>query len=116
MKKNPKIFLQHIKESMEEIEKHTENMSEKEFMDDIKTQDAVVRRIETIGEAVKNIPSDFKRKNIQVEWREIAGTRDKLIHEYFGVDLNLVWEIINKNIPKLKKQILKILENLRREN
>lgn len=112
MKKDFKIFLEHIKESIEEIERHTENMSEKEFMDDTKTQDAVFRRIEIIGEAVKNIPPDFKRKNTQVEWREIAGTRDKLIHEYFGVDLDLVWEIINKDIPKLKKQILKILETL----
>lgn len=110
MKKDPKIFLKHIQESIEKIERHTKEMSEGEFKDDIKTQDAIIRRVEIIGEAVKNLPSEFKRKHSKIEWREIAGMRDKLIHEYFGVNLDMVWEVIRKDIPKLKEQILGLLE------
>ena len=110
MKKNPKIFLQHIIECIEEIEKHIKGVSEKRFMDDVKTQDAVIRRIEIIGEATKNLPFGFKKKNPQIEWREIAGMRDKLIHEYFGVNIDLVWVVIKNDIPKLKKQISELLE------
>lgn len=110
MKKNPEIFLKHILESIEEIEKHLKKMSEKEFEDDIKTQDAVIRRIEIIGEAAKNLPLEFKKKHLDIEWREIAGMRDKLIHEYFGVNIDMVWEVIYNDIPKLKKQITELLE------
>ncbi len=109
-KKDPKIFLEHILESIREIERHVKNMPEKKFMDDVKTQDAVIRRVEIIGEATKNLPSDFKRKNPKIEWREIASMRNKLIHEYFGIDLDLVWFVVNNDIPKLKKQIENLLE------
>lgn len=111
-KKDPKIFLEHIKESIEEIEKHIKNMSERNFMDDIKTQDAVIRRIEIIGEATRNLPVGFKKKNPEVEWKEIASMRNKLIHEYFGVDLELVWFVVNSDILKLKEQIKNLLEKI----
>lgn len=110
MKKDPKIFLEHITESIREIERHIKNMSEGKFMRDVKTQDAVIRRIEIIGEATKNLPSNFRKKNPHVEWKEIAGMRNKLIHEYFGIDLDLVWSVVNDDIPKLKKQISNLLE------
>ena len=112
MKKDPKIFLKHILESIEKIEKNIKNMSEDKFFDSTTIQDAVVRRLEIIGEAVKNLPNSFKNKHPKISWKKIAGTRDVLIHEYFGVDLNLVWKITNKNSPKLKKQILELLESL----
>lgn len=69
-----------------------------------------MRRLEIIGEAVKNLPIPFKKKHPEMPWKKIAGLRDILIHEYFGVNLVLVWKIINKNIPKLKQQIRKLLE------
>ena len=110
MKKDPKIFLSHILESIGEIEKNIKNMSENKFLNSVITQDAVVRRLEIIGEAVKNLPASFKKRYPEIPWKKVSGTRDILIHEYFGVNVNLVWKIVNKNIPQLKKQISKLLE------
>ncbi len=84
-------------------------MAEIKFSKSTTIQDAVMRRLEIIGEAAKNIPDYFRKKNPQIPWREIAGLRDILIHEYFGVDMSLVWKIANKDIPKLKRQILKLI-------
>ena len=111
MKKDLKIFLKHILESIEEIERFIKDISEEEFSKDVKTQDAVIRRIEIIGEAVKNLPTFYKKKHPNVEWREIAGMRDKLIHHYFGIEMSIVWATSRKDLPKLKKQISKILKS-----
>ena len=108
--KDSKIFLKHILESIAEIKNHIKGISEDKFFNDIKTQDAVIRRIEIIGEAVKNLPENFKEKYPKIEWREIAGMRDKLIHGYFGVDVNTVWDTIKNDIPGLGKQISKLLK------
>ena len=110
MKKNPKILLEHIIDSILSIEEYTEKISKNDFKNDAKTQDAVIRKLEIIGEAVKNLPASFKNKNPEIPWKKIAGTRDVLIHEYFGVDVNMIWIVIKEDIPKLKKQIKKILE------
>jgi uncharacterized protein with HEPN domain len=112
MKKEPKIPLFDILDSIEHIEKYTKNISKEKFFDNPQVQDAVVRRIEIIGEAVKNIPSSFKNKHTDIEWRKIAGTRDVLIHDYAGVDVILVWEIVRKDILILKKQIEHLIEEL----
>jgi uncharacterized protein with HEPN domain len=110
MRKDPKIFLGHIIESIEAIEQHTKGTSKDDFFKNIMVQDAVIRRIEIMGEAVKNLPPDYKRNHSEIEWREITGMRDKLIHEYFGADINVVWQTIKKDIPYLKKQISELLE------
>lgn len=109
-KKDPKIFLEHILESIDEIEKNINGMSEVKFSRLTTIQDAVVRRLEIIGEAVRNIPDSFRKKHAKIPWKKIAGLRDILIHEYFGVDMGLVWKITNKDIPKLKKQIKNLLK------
>lgn len=75
-------------------------------------QDAIIRRIEIIGEAVKQLPPTFKKQYPEIAWKEIAGMRDILIHEYFGVNINVVWKTIQKDIPKLKEQIEELLERL----
>lgn len=110
MKKDVKIFLFHILESIERIEVFAKGISKDEFLKSEIIQDAVMRRIEIIGEAVKNIPNIFKNKYPDIEWKKIAGTRDNLIHGYFGVDLKLTFKIIRKDIPELKKKISKILK------
>ena len=112
MKKDPKIFLKHILESIKEIEANIAGISEEEFSRDTRRQDAVVRRIEIIGEAVKNLPLTFRKKYPEVEWREVAGMRDKLIHHYFGIEMSIVWETSKKDLSKLKQQVSKILGSL----
>jgi uncharacterized protein with HEPN domain len=109
MKKDPQILLQHILESIEWVEKDVQQLSEAEFYKNVPMQDAVVRRLEIIGEAVRNLPSDFKDIYPVTPWLDIADMRNKLIHEYFDVDLELVWEVIQKDLPPLKKQVEELL-------
>lgn len=113
MKKDAQIFLEHVLESIKKIEDFTRGVSKGKFEKDIKLQDAIIRRLEIIGEAVKNIPADFRGKYSQISWNEIAGMRDKLMHHYFGIDINVVWKTVKEDIPKLKNSILEIKKNLR---
>jgi uncharacterized protein with HEPN domain len=83
-----------------------------DFLDSKQLQDSVIRRIEIIGEAIKNIPGDFKSTHENIPWKEITGMRDILIHQYFGVDLELTWEVIKTDFPILKKQIILIKNEL----
>lgn len=112
MKKDTKIFLEHNLESINLIEENMQDKTKTEFLETKQLQDAVIRRIEIIGEAVKNIPDDIKEKYKDIPWRNIMGMRDILIHQYFGVDLELTWEVINNNIPELKKQISSVKKKL----
>ena len=112
MKKDAEVFLRHIIESVCRIQEFTIGISKEKFMKDIKLQDAVLRRIEIIGEAAKNIPLDFREKHANIPWNEMARTRDKLIHGYFGVDLELTWNIIKEDLPDLKEKIEKILKQM----
>lgn len=104
------VFIKHILESIEAIEEFSAGISKEEIASNRMRQSAIVRELEVIGEAVKNISEKLKNKHPGIKWKAIAGTRDKMIHHYFGVDLNVVWEIIEKDIPLLKKQILEIKE------
>ena len=93
-------YLKHILEAISDTEHSLRNLSKRDFEENKDVKDATIRRIEVIGEAVKNISNDFKTKHPEVEWKKIAGLRDILIHEYFGIDLNIVWDIIINKIPK----------------
>jgi len=112
MKKNPKIFLQHILESVCEIEKYIKGVTEDQFIHSTQIQDAVIRRLEIIGEAAKRIPKEITKRYDFIPWKKIAGTRDVLIHDYFTIDIEAVWETITKDIPKLKQDIQKILKEI----
>ena len=112
MSKDPKIFLHHILDSIETIEEHIGSESKHAFLEDKKAQDAVIRRLEIIGEATKNLTRGFTEKHTTVPWSKIAKMRDKLIHGYFGVDLDLTYDVVKKELPKLKKAVRRILMTL----
>ncbi len=112
MKKEDDIYLKHVLESISDIEKSLKNISKENFSKNKDVQDAIIRRIEIIGEAIKNISEKTKKKYPETEWKKIAGTRDVLIHSYFSVDIDLVWEIVQRDLPILKKQIKDILNKI----
>lgn len=113
MKRTYDIFLKDIVAAMDAIENFVRGMSVEEFLHDDKTSSAVVRKLEIIGEAAKHVPAHIRRKYPDIPWKEMAGMRDRLIHGYFGVDYNLVWQTIKTRIPEIKPKLMAILEELR---
>ena len=111
-KKDDLVFIKHILESIDAIEEFSQGLNKEELASSRLKQSAIVREIEVIGEAAKNISSKLKNKNKDIEWRAIVGTRDKMIHHYFGVDLGIVFSIAKKEVPILKKQIVRIKKAL----
>lgn len=109
-KRRNKDFLGDINEAMNLIGLYTKGLVYREFLEDRKTQDAIVRNLQVIGEASKNITASFRAKYPDVPWKKVAGLRDKLIHFYFGIDYKIVWSIAKKELPKLRKQVKEILK------
>jgi len=105
------LFLEDILESIDKIEEYTKDLTYEEFQDDERTIDAVIRNFEIISEAANNIPEALKERYPQVEWKEAIGFRNVMIHEYFGVDTEAVWETIERNLPTLKKKIAKVKDS-----
>ncbi|MCK4845790.1 MAG: DUF86 domain-containing protein [Candidatus Heimdallarchaeota archaeon] len=112
MVKNSTVFLQHIIESIELIENYIRGKNFKEFKDSVQLQDSVFRRLEIIGEAVKNLSDEIKNMKSDIPWKEIAGMRDILIHQYFGVDLQLTWQVITKDNRKIKALLIELLNTI----
>ena len=106
--RNPKLFIADIKEAINKVELYIKDITFTEFKKDDKTIDAVVRNLEIIGEAVKNLSPKFKDKFSRVNWRGATAMRDRLIHSYFGVDIAIVWETITTDLPELKGEVEKI--------
>ena len=102
-------YLNDILQAIVAISNFTKNITYEDFEKDLKTQYAVIKAIEIIGEAARSIPYDFKRNHPKIPWKNIVGMRDKLVHDYMGIDLPTVWDTAAKNIPKLKDQIEEIV-------
>ena len=89
--------------------RYVSGLSREAFSADERTLDAVVRNLEIIGEAIKKVPADVRSNNPAIEWQKIAGLRDILIHEYFGIDIEIIWDIVQNKLPTLAKQIKQVL-------
>lgn len=112
MKKDPRVFIGHILESIQLIENYAYDLTLQEFQKNRALQDAIIRRLEIIGEAVKNLGGPFKTKYPEIPWKSMAGMRDILIHEYFDIDLSLTWSVVKRELPSIKKRLEQILESL----
>jgi len=110
--RDPTLYLKDILEAMEAIERFTEGIDFKTFSQDDMRSSAVIRKFEIIGEAAKHIPEPIKQKYPDIPWKGMAGFRDRLIHFYFGVKYELVWETIQVELPALKHRLKQILEEL----
>ncbi len=111
MKKDPRVYLAQILERLNRIKDYTVD-GKQVFMNDIRTQDAVIRNFEVIGEAIKRIPEQYRSQHPTIPWRELAGFRDVLIHQYEGVSIKGVWQIIDNDLDMLRQRIMDILPPL----
>jgi uncharacterized protein with HEPN domain len=107
-KREPRLLLTDILDSIEKIQSYTEGHTYKSFIEDSKTLDAVIRNFEIIGEAANRLPEDFKDSNPSVNWFRIRGFRNRIVHDYMGIDYQIVWTIIEKDLMKLEKEIADI--------
>jgi len=110
MRRTSKVYLSDILEAIQNIEVYTKNMGFEDFRKSKMARDAVIRNLEIIGEAVKNIPDDIKSKHPEIAWGKVAGLRDRLIHRYFEVDLEILWDILKNELPDLKTKISSMLQ------
>ena len=112
MKRTYKMYIEDILESMDKIERYINSLTYETFEKNDLVVDAVIRNIEIIGEASKNIPENVRGEYPEIPWKRIVGLRNIAIHEYFGVDLTIIWEIITKNLPETRSKIELMLESL----
>jgi len=112
MQRDDSVYLKHIRDAILKIDGYTRKVSAASFKKDTLIQDGVIRQIEIIGEATKRLSDKLRKDNKDIPWDDIAGMRDKMVHDYFGVDIEKVWLTVQHDIPILKKQINRILKSL----
>jgi uncharacterized protein with HEPN domain len=108
-KRDPGLLMEDITAAIEKIDRYIAGMTADAFKEDDKTIDAVVRNLEIIGEAVNKLPPSFKEAHEDMPWHQIAGLRNRIVHEYFGIDLEMIWYIVTSDLPELKGIIQKLL-------
>jgi uncharacterized protein with HEPN domain len=106
------VYLQHIRDAIVQIEEYVAGLNQDTFIASAITRDAVIRQLEIVGEATKRVSAGLRAKHAEVPWPTIAGMRNKLIHDYFGVDLEAVWVTTQADLPALKRQIQSILTEI----
>ncbi|MCZ6624322.1 MAG: DUF86 domain-containing protein [Deltaproteobacteria bacterium] len=114
MPRDYKVFLDDILGAIAKVRRYTAGFSQEEFFKDEKTLDAVARNLEIIGEAVKKIPPRLRTQYPSVDWKKVAGLRDILVHEYFGIDSEIIWDILQNKLPGLEKQVQRMLQSTHR--
>ena len=102
------LLLEDIRSSLERIERYTTGMGRENFLGDEKTIDAVVRNLEIIGEAVRWLPEPFTREHVSIPWAQIAGLRNRIVHDYFGLDLEIIWQVLQTSLPDFKRRLAAI--------
>jgi uncharacterized protein with HEPN domain len=110
MPRDYRAYLEDILEAADAAREFVAGMGKDELAKDRRTRDAVVRNLEIIGEAAKKLPAQMKRDHPEVEWKKIAGLRDILVHDYFGIDMDIVWDIVQNKLPVLVEQVQRILD------
>lgn len=113
-KRNELVFFDDVIESIQKIEEYIEDVDEEAFAQNSEKQDAVIRRLEIIGEAVKSISDETREKYPHVRWREIAGMRDIIVHQYFGISIELIWRFAHTDLSNLKEEILLIVAEIKK--
>ncbi|MCL4390177.1 MAG: DUF86 domain-containing protein [Patescibacteria group bacterium] len=104
-KRDPKLYLQDISDAISKIEAFTSGVSYDNFVRDEEKMDAIIRNLEVIGEAAKNVPPEIREKYPEIPWEKMTSTRNKVLHEYFGIDMEILWETIQEDIPSLKVKL-----------
>ncbi|HXU40378.1 MAG TPA: DUF86 domain-containing protein [Blastocatellia bacterium] len=109
-KRDDDLLIEDIQTGLARIESYTTGLDRETFLRDQKTIDAVVRNLEIIGEAVRWLPTEFKERQSSVPWSQIAGMRNRIVHDYFGLDLEIVWQVLQTSLPEFKRQLASIPE------
>ncbi len=109
-KRSDKDWLADILEAIGKIEGYTQGYSLERFLEDGKTQDAVIRNLEVLGEATKQLSAELRKRHADIPWSAMAATRDRLVHGYFGINHNIVWQVFSEELPRIKPQLQSILE------
>jgi uncharacterized protein with HEPN domain len=104
-RRNAPLLLEDICEAVEKIERYVSGLNHDAFVTDDKSVDSVVRNLEIIGEAANRIPKEFRTRHAEIDWRKIIGLRNRIVHDYFNIDIEIVWEIVQKDLPIFKSKL-----------
>jgi uncharacterized protein with HEPN domain len=116
MKKDDSVYLRHIIDAFLKIERYTDGVTHEEFLSNSLLQDGVIRQLEVMGEAARNLSEDLRNEYPTIPWRQMMSLRNRMIHAYFNVNLQIIWEIIQGDIPNLKQETKRVLEILNQKS